>query len=177
MSSAFSVAPFPPGFYRAREGMKSETRDEARTDGRKKATDAQIVEALKAGWGIPRAVIEALWKAHGVRYTRSGLWRRIQASPALKTAEADARASGVDMAEFSLLMAVREKRGWAIKFFLEHNSDRYRPTVEVSAEVAPPRSAEELKAEAAKYGIHFNPDEGGARLDGPEEPEGGDDAR
>jgi hypothetical protein len=152
--------------------VKTAEQDAARNDGRKKASDKQVAEALMAGWGNPAGTIAFLQKTFNVHYTRSGLWRRVEASPKLKAALAEARTFGNEKAEARLIQAVIKGEPWAIKFWLEHNNPKYRPEVVPgsASAVPPPRSAEELKAEAAKYGIHFDPDaEGLASINGPDE--------
>lgn len=77
-----------------------------------KNTDEQIIEAMKAAHGFYSFACDALG------CDRSTLYRRINGSEKLKQAVSDIEDHHLDIAESALLIAIKQKQPWAIKFFL-----------------------------------------------------------
>lgn len=127
--------------------------EESHYDGRRKATDEQIIEALDDCYGIVAAAARYLFKKHTIRITRSGLKRRIDASPKLSEARHAAEIAGCEFAESALLKAIKDGKVAAIIFYLQSRSEKYRPRIETEVTPPKPRSEEELKAELAKLGF------------------------
>jgi len=121
-------------------------------DGRRKVSDKQVIECLNDCYGIVQQAARLIGKRYGVKYTRSGLWRRIHSSPKLTAARNDAEASGIEFAEAGLLAAIKAGKVQAIIFFLQSRSEKYRPRVDVGP-VQPPRDEKEILADLRKLGL------------------------
>lgn len=133
--------------------------------GRGKIPESAVAEALKAAHGFYSGAARAL----GI--SRQSVRDRVKKSPALRAVVDDCLETHLDEAESRLTEAIDRGEPWAVRFLLECKGRprgycRVPDPAPAVAVVAPPRSLEELKAEAAKYGIHFDPDaEGLAHLD------------
>ena len=132
--------------------MAEEAQKNNHTDGRRKATDEQVIECLNDCYGIVQQAARLIHKKYGVHYTRSGLWRRIYSSPKLAAARNDAEAAGVEFAEAGLLAAIKAGKVPAIIFYLQSRSEKYRPRVDV-APAKPPRSEAEILADLRRMGF------------------------
>jgi hypothetical protein len=80
---------------------------------KKRISDAKIGEALRASGG---AIVTA---AEKLGYSRSQLWRRMEANPALSEIVQEERESLVDLAEAALKTAVVAGEAWAVCFCLK----------------------------------------------------------
>ena len=120
-------------------------------DGRRKVTDEQVIECLNTCFGIVRQAALLIGQKYGVKYTRSGLGKRINASKKLTDARNEAEASGIEFAEAGLFNAIKAGKVQAIIFYLQARSEKYRPRVDV-APVQPPRDEKEILADLRKIG-------------------------
>lgn len=80
---------------------------------RRKFTDAQGEQALLAHYGNVSAAARALEVDH------STLWNRIKRSERLRIAREEAEEIALDIAEASLLEAVKQGEAWAVCFLLK----------------------------------------------------------
>lgn len=108
-----------------------------------KATDKQIIEALKKSGGV------IAFAATALGMTREVLSRRVNSSTKLKEARTDATESMVDFAEMALFEKLRQGDIRAILFTLEGKGrkrgyGKLPPVVEESTE---PRNDEDIYAE------------------------------
>ena len=79
----------------------------------RKFTDAQGEQALLANYGNVEAAARALGVAH------STMWARIKKSERLRAAREEAEEIALDIAEASLLEAVKRGEAWAVCFLLK----------------------------------------------------------
>lgn len=151
----------------AEEPIAAEPETETSGDGRRKVSDAQVIECLNDCYGIVQQAARLIGKRYGVKYSRSGLWRRIHSSPKLTAARNDAEAAGIEFAEAGLLAAIKAGKVQAIIFFLQSRSEKYRPRVDVGP-VQPPRDEAEILADLKRLGFEHVEEAGAAAA--PEQP-------
>lgn len=84
----------------------------------RKFTEAQAVQALLACYGNVSAAARALGASH------TSLWHRIKKSARLQEARTMAEEQALDVAEESLLAAVRQGEAWAVCFLLKTRGKR-----------------------------------------------------
>ena len=84
----------------------------------RKFTEAQAVQALLACYGNVSAAARALGASH------TSLWHRIKRSARLQEARVMAEEQALDLAEDSLITAVKAGEAWAVCFLLKTKGKR-----------------------------------------------------
>ena len=98
----------------------------------RKFTEAQAVQALLACYGNVSAAARALGASH------TSLWHRIKRSARLQEARMEAEEQVLDLAEDSLITAVKAGEAWAVCFLLKTRGKKrgYVERQEASAQLS-----------------------------------------
>lgn len=130
---------------------------------KKRATDEEIAEALKATGGIYKAAAQWLWSNKFIRINRETIGRRVKKSETLQEAEEEAKEHMLDVAENGLLRAIAQGKLAAIIFYLKCKGkkrgyvERQEISAEVSAEVKKTNPFEGMTLDEIKALAHAKP--------------------